>query len=451
MEEFNKKLNKLSYDTLKYIILNYSEQDKSFKEFVETHFISDDVKIDELYSYFDDFDVENEIIITDTLTSYFDDIKLLVTDFYIAIDLIMKFFQHKEELIQMLPCSDDFCDDSKDYLNDYCNYEIFDWDHYSYRAYNMFIEYAILSENVSFVINKILELFKLDESSAVSIIKNANKFFNGEVLRLLYNEIEKNIDENSWYYYTSLLSLSRNIPDGTLFKKMAILSHSFNISVYDIADVYIKEGKYTQALEILINTNSESDYNNNKKNQQLLIIYTKLNDIDNQRRIAKRIFSSNPTIYTLNYLSNYISQDIREQLITNQVNEILNDKSILNFIERIDFLASVDKEEAEKYSIMNYDVIKTLSDKQIVKIIEILLTANIYLPIVFLYRKEILLILEKAKSNKYSEAANYLKILDNLSPKIVDWKSYIIHEAFLEKVEYKYINRKKFWSEYGSR
>lgn len=79
---------------------------------------------------------------------------------------------------------------------------------------------------------------------------------------------------------------------------------------------------------------------------------------------------------------------------------------------------------------MNYDVIKTLSDKQIVKIIEILLTANIYLPIVFLYRKEILLILEKAKSNKYSEAANYLKILDNLSSKIVDWKSYIIHEAF---------------------
>ena len=133
------------------------------------------------------------------------------------------------------------------------------------------------------------------------------------------------------------------------------------------------------------------------------------------------------------------------------INEILNDKSILNFIERIDFLASVDKEEAEKYSIMNYDVIKTMSDKQIVKIIEILLTANIYLPIVFLYRKKILFILEKAKSNKYSEAANYLKILDNLSPKIVDWKSYITHEAFLEKVQYKYINRKKFWSEYASR
>lgn len=442
MNNFNKKLNELSYDTLKYIILDYGEIDISFKKFVETHFSNDDTRIEELNTFFDDIDIFNDEITTDILTSYFKDIKALVTDPYIAIDLIMKFFLHEDALFQLLPCADDYYIDP---INDFYNVEVLDWDHYSYIAGNLFVEYAIKSNDSTFIINSILELWELDRFRAREIISESNKYFNSNEIRILYNIIENKIDKNDRFDYEALLSLSKHIPDGALFKKNAIASNYLNISTKDVVSVYIAEKKYNEALSLL-------DFNlltnDTVRNYQLLEAFKGLNDKASLKIVAKHIFTFSSSIESLNKISKYVEKDIRVELINIGISEIISGKSSLNIIDRVKFLISIDKEKSENYIASNYDIISILGDKEIVLLIELLLTNKAYLPVIFIYRKTILDILEFRRNSKYALAATYLITLENLTKKIIDWKSYNPHSIFFEDLKSKYSARRKFWSEY---
>jgi len=71
-------------------------------------------------------------------------------------------------------------------------------------------------------------------------------------------------------------------------------------------------------------------------------------------------------------------------------------------------MISVDKEKTKEHIALNYDIISILSDKVIVLLIELLLTNKAYLPVIFLYRKKILDILEFRIHTKYALAATYL-------------------------------------------
>jgi len=396
MAEFNDKINELSYDVLKYLIINYSEQNNEFRTFVETHFTSDYVKINDIYGVFDALSVENEYTITETLTKYFDNIKSLIKNPNIAIELIMKFYIHEDEISPLLPNVDDYCDDSEDYINDFYNYEVLDWEHYCYIAGELFIEYAVLCENKEFVISKIMEIYSINPNRLEQIAKSVKNYLNIDQIRKLFNIIERDIAEPDWYYYTSLMILAKSIPDGALFEKIAFKSNYLNVSIDDIVDVYIKEKNYQIAIERLASYTSNNKYDENKKLYKLLTIFTGTDDKKNQVIIAKKLFSYSPSIAKLDELVNIVGEDIREELISAQIEEILNEKSVLGFTQRILFIIIFNKIQAENYIINNFDKVKTLSDNGVAKIIEAMLNSNIFLPVTLIYRIKILAILEKS-------------------------------------------------------
>jgi thioredoxin-like negative regulator of GroEL len=262
---------------------------------------------------------------------------------------------------------------------------------------------------------------------------------------------DKEKDEYGKRHHLMLIeSLARQIKDAKLFEKTRIASWG-NLStaaLIDIARVYLESGDVETAHLWLKKIPEGETFQAYERDKLLLEIYKKQGDSEKLTELLYQKFRSCHSTDTLQALLDMIGHDKRNTVINDEVEQILKTERLSE--SDAAFMISVGKiDDAEKYLLKRAEQLDGRHYDRLLSLAEAMASENRHLATSLIYRSLLVSILERGYTKAYSHGVRYLKKLDKLAARVVDWKEFNHHEAFKEQIYQSHGRKHSFWSKYG--
>ncbi len=366
------------------------------------------------------------------------DLEESVEDGKTGVDLMARFFECDQAVF-------DRCDDSSGMVGDVFRYD----------ANTLFTRFAEKCPNKKWLTKCIVKLFGGNDYGARdNLLESAADFLPKENLRTLADqfwqlaEVEKETyRQRGWY--RGVEELAAQLGDAPLFEKarLAAWGEPGTAACLDIAEIYLKTGEPQTALAWIERDKDPGSFEENKRNQLLQTIYTKLGEPDKVTEIAWKRFRSYRSLPDLEELLTVIGAEKKEAVIAEQAQEILADKrfnvSDANFLLETGCL-----DQAEEYLLKSVEQIDGDFYGFILPLAKAMENAERHLAASMLYRALLDSILKRGQTKTYPHGVRYLKKLDKLASAVSNWKQFSSHEMYKEAIRLAHGRKYSFWGKY---
>lgn len=374
------------------------------------------------------------------LESTLQDLSVSDVDPVTGVKLVADFFRCDDVILGR-------CDDSTGTIGDI----------FRFTAADLFMRYASDYEDKPELL-KILVDLQHDDGYGVRdmLIQSAGKYLDTRTLRtladMLWREAEKNADPRSSRHWYGLIEMvARQLKDPEMFEKASCKywpEVTIN-SIIEIAKAYFAASNAKTALDRLAQIRPEdlhlgfaSDYDD-----ILFKVHRTLNNREESEKVAWRIFRRNRTKDTLNTLLSIIGKDRREEVIDGETKIIMNDR-VYSYTD-VEFLIACNRvDDAERHVLNIRDTLNGDNYGWLLPVAESFESHDRWLPATVIYRVLMESILRRAISKYYSHGVRYLRKLDKLAAKVVDWKSVTPHGEYSETIRESHARKSSFWRRY---
>ena len=328
-------------------------------------------------------------------------------------------------------------------------------DVYRIFACDSFVRHASQCEDKEWLYNVVLKLSAEDEYGVRdSVIANAAEFFPESYLRRMVEEFwllgEKEAGElKKYHWYLAIESIAKQLKDPELFERacrakwpeLPVAGH------LDIAEVYFECGYPLVALQWLDKVSPEETFQLDEREELLLKILIELGEKRRAEEVAWRIFRRSRSKARLSLLLNVIGESEQERIVDSEIETILKSPTLdyvdASFLFEMERLADSERYLLKRSAQLNGDYYYQLLpwaktfEKQ-----ERFLMASV------IYRTLLESILRRAKSKYYTYGVRYLRKLDELAPKVIDWGRQPSHDDYKVNLRLEHKLKRSFWMRY---
>jgi len=337
------------------------------------------------------------------------------------------------------------CDDSGGQIGDV----------YRIDACEVFVFYASRWTDKKAVCDLVLEILKDNDYGVKDDFIDFASQYLGEVeMRELCDRFwcrseEESEDYQSRQYLFFIESLARQLGDAPLFEKtcrskypvLSVASH------LEIAKVYFETGNAIQALEWLEKVDENESFQRSEREKLLLDVKEKLGDKKGASDIAWAIFKGSIDSDNFKRLLEVIGEKHRERVIEQAVRQIEENSRFQS--GDVLFLFEIGQiDVADTYIIKRAELISGTNYSPLLSLTEVLEKENRYLAASVIFRSLLTNILESGVSKSYHHGVRYLKKLDRLESKVLDWRKISPHQEFKAILREKHGRKSSFWPKY---
>lgn len=326
---------------------------------------------------------------------------------------------------------------------------------FRYSAAPLFVDYAKRCTDKIWVSDRIFQSVQNDPYGVRGVLLDhmiecvPAEIIRSTVNRLIGTPATDQYELRKQCRYTE--TLARQLKDAPLFEELRKKGWSnLNATAWiDIARVYVDSGEPNTALERLSRIAPNDTVHAYERDRLLAEIYQKTGDKEQLADLLLNNFRQHHTVGILNKLLEVIGNDRRAEIIQTEMQHILQQPE-LNHTD-IEFLLTTEHiAEAEDYVLkrsaqLDGDFYTSL--QPLAKQFE---TADRPLVASLIYRVLLSSILDRGYSKAYTYAARYLKKLDALSLKTVNWQSNTTHKQFRSGLSEKHKRKHAFWAKYNA-
>ncbi|MBU3666895.1 MAG: hypothetical protein FGM15_13615 [Chthoniobacterales bacterium] len=337
----------------------------------------------------------------------------------------------------------DHCDDSSGYVGDV----------YRFDAQELFVRFGKACEDKEWLVHRVFGLIAADDYGVRdALLEAAPRYLpkaqiRGLVARMREADAALPEDKRGYKWRVDIEILARAMKDGALFAE-ARLSYPgplHSSTCVDIAGVYFSAGQAETALEWLEKTPLGDHTRDRERDELLFKVYAALGARESQESVAWRIFRRDRNLSTLEQLLALAGQSAREKIVHGEVSVILADTRF--DCADAQFLVDAGRgAEAEDYLMARAGLIDGEHYYGLLPLSESMLGAGHPLAATVVYRALLDSILKRARSKIYGHAASYLRNLERISGKIMEWKGLPDHPAYLASLQSKHARKSAFWS-----
>jgi tetratricopeptide (TPR) repeat protein len=339
------------------------------------------------------------------------------------------------------------CDDSSGQIGDI----------FRYSAKDLFWMTASRILDKSFVFSVISGLLQENQYSARdTLLDDVKDFLSVDEIRILIDLLRKAYEQNpaKKNEYSDFLhgmrTLAGQIPDPELYVKIC-KKISPDLTLFDIlriSEVYLNSGQAEKALEWIGTFTIERDYLLKEYLYLLFSIYKKLGLQVEALDTAWRMFHNKPDMDNFELIVGEAGESERGRLISELKDEFLRSPEFS--YDRARFLIDCGGvEEAGEYIIGRRSELDGKHYRILLDFTKMLEKHSLFLPVCAIYRTLLESILARTISKYYPYAVRYLRKLDNISPRVSDWRDIIPHTEYLKELSEKHCLKVKFWSLYS--
>lgn len=337
------------------------------------------------------------------------------------------------------------CDDSVGWVAD-----VFELD-----AKDVFVTLASRCEDKERVAQLVLRLCEHDPLwIRKKLVDSANQYLPETILRSMIDVFQQRSEAEEEAYLKRrvnelIASLARQLSDGRLFERTQLASWGTLSpkSLCEVAEVYLASGDIQTALEKLKGIGKEGSYPDYRRDQLLLDIYTQLGDSEQCAVILHRQFRACPTEKGLLALLDVVGHNQRDAILEEEMGRFLDSPKLR--IAHVEFLLEMARiDEAERYLLDRIQQIDGEDYITLPRLAESLESKKRYLVAAMLYRALLTSILDRGYTRAYHHGIRYLKHMDRLAAKVIDWQGYEDHDSFLLRTHNKHRRKRSFWSKY---
>lgn len=247
-------------------------------------------------------------------------------------------------------------------------------------------------------------------------------------------------------------SLARQLRDPQLFERasLAAFPEGGPGQSIDIAEVYLEAGDAETALEWLNKVSLDERYLASERDELLLGVHRKLGNNKEAAEAAWRIFRRYRREETFEPLLDVIGSDKRQRVLDEEAGLILESRE-LDYTD-VQFLLWCGKvEDAEGYVLSRSTQVDGDYYGSILPLCEEFEREGRYLAATVLYRALLESVLDRAISKYYGFGIRYLRKLDELSPLVRRWRSFMPHEAYFSDLVENHKRKSSFWRRYEAK
>lgn len=324
---------------------------------------------------------------------------------------------------------------------------------YSGAALDLFVKYASACEDKEKIADVLLQLNQRNDYGVRDLLIDvAGAFLPEPIIRNMISTLREWADrdsKDSRRFLFLVASLARQIRDPELFEKtsLSLREDAYPAGIIKIATVYFENDQIETAHAWLKRIPENELFMSSERNKLLLQIYEKQGDVEQLAGLLLKAFRGCPRLQELDNLLEVIGQDKRQEVIDAEIGRML-ERTNLNLMG-LDFMFSVGKvDEAEDYLISRVDQLKGHAHYDLPSMAKLAKSKGRYLVAVLIFRCLLLSILERGYTKAYRDGVGYLKELDKLSGKVVDWRGIEDHSAFKSGLLQNHGLKRSFWSKY---
>ena len=327
---------------------------------------------------------------------------------------------------------------------------------FRYEALELFCEFAVRCSDKDWIIGRVLELNQNDGYGVRdALIEAAEKYLTNDELRRMANrciELAENgaADRRQLHWLGAAESLAAQLKDARLFEKMRVSrSDKGPAACLDIARVYLESGDARVALEWIERVPKDETFQVSERDELLLEIYKSLGNKEAQEEVAWRSFRRYRSESSFQTLLSVIGVGKSDDVIGQSVVEILAEKTLRNSDAM--FLISAKRlDKVETYLMARKDQLNGDHYSSLLEYAEAMESDRRYYAASIIYRKLTNSILGRGISKYYHHGARYLKKLDQLAPKVTDWRGDTEHAKYFATLKQEHSRKNAFWSQYAS-
>jgi hypothetical protein len=368
------------------------------------------------------------------------DLKAGVDDPLIGAELVAAFYEADSLIFGM-------CDDSSGAIGD-----VFRWD-----ARTLFMDFATCCSDKEKVAELILKLNREDGYGVRdSLLDCAGTCLPEGVVRTMIDTLwnRANNEDNEYQKRHNLRlveSLARQVRDAELFEKARIASGGAlsTSACIDIAREYLKSGDVQTAQIWLGKMPQGENFHKAERDKLFEEVYRQLGDTASLSELLYEKLQSHRSTENLNAFLEVIGHEKREDVLADQVRQILGSPSLL--VSDAEFLIEMGKiDEAEDYLIKRNNFLNGSDYDSLSDLAKAMESDRRYLVASLIYRSLLVSLLERGYAKAYSHGVRYLRKLDTLSARVLDWKSFDRHNTFKKQIAATHGRKRSFWSKYES-
>ena len=374
------------------------------------------------------------------LEALLQDIKAGVNDSRTGAEMMASFFETDNGTLA-------HCDDSSGHVGDV----------YRFAAKDLFVEFAARCDDKEWLGELVFTLNRKDDYCVRdTLIDCAAEYLPESQIRNMIARLKTLAEAETEEYQRrhwllGIESLARQIKDAPLFEETRIAAWGTpsTSACEDIARVYLESGHADTALSWLEQVPAQETFQIDQRDRLLLQIYDRLGNREKQADVAWRIFRRFRCSDSLHALLAVIGQDKRESVITDEIQAIVSQKTLV--LSDAAFLLEIEcLDEGERYLLDRADQLDGNHYGTLLPLAEILETEGRALAATIVYRALLDSILRRAQSKTYHHGVRYLKKLDKLAQSISDWRNFDDHGIYSEHLQWKHRRKTSFWSRYRS-
>ncbi len=369
------------------------------------------------------------------LSSLLSDIKSSIADPMQGIELVAKFFELDEHIMEN-------CDDDG-----------MVGDVFGYEASDLFWYYAKQIEDKDFVFDLAAKLSD-DDGYGVrfGLMKNTAQL-PAETIR---HFISRMIGMTNGRLYLpenrgSVLivqSMARQIHDAELYEKCAWLLEKeiSQANMVKIAEVYLQSGDADCALEWMERIPKQECRPVWGFEKLLQEILKQSNNSEESAKLAWRHFHQDRNLDSFETLLNIIGRENRDRIIQDEA-RLINQGTGYSPVD-LKFLVQVGRlEDASNYVVQRANLLNGINFGTLIFVAEALESDERYVAASIIYRVLIDSILLRARSTFYQQAADHFRKLDSMAPKIKQWGRQISHDDYTAQLRISHSKKNGFWNQ----
>lgn len=326
---------------------------------------------------------------------------------------------------------------------------------YRIFACDSFVRHASQCDDKDWLYNIVLKLYMNDEFGVRdSIIANSAKFLPESLLRCMVEEFwssgEKETDKyrkSHWFY--PIEAIAKQLKDPELFERackakwpeLPVAGH------LNIAETYFDSGYPLVALQCLDKVPPDETFQIDERERLLLKVLMKLGEKVRAEDIAWRIFRRSRSEAGLSLLLDVIGESKRLRVIENEIEQILQSPE-LDYVAAKFMMEMERLDDAERYITERSDQLNGDYYYKLLPWAKAFEKQGRFLAASVIYRALLESILRRAKSKYYTYGVRYLRKLDELAPKIIDWGRLPGHDDYKVNLRLEHKLKRIFWSRY---
>lgn len=370
------------------------------------------------------------------LRSILGDLEFGVSSPQQGVELVAEFYRCDSYIMEQ-------CDDSNGTIGDF----------FSYDVQELFTSFAARCEDKEWVIEIVLGLIDgNDYGVRDTLVDRASEYLPEPALREMVERLkERALAGSNEYrqrsYCLAVNVLAKQLQDTSLMAEAQIAAYgtSSPSSHLEIAQIHLDRSEPQEALQELAKISVEETFMEPKKDDLLFEAHRRLGHSEEMVKIAWKIFRRERSIRSLEQLIEVVGEDHRDQIMTDEIAAI-HSNATFSVADLIFLVESGQLGEGEVYIVEREDQVDGGLYTTLLPLAERMESGGRYLGATVMYRALLDSILTRGYVKAYGYGARYLRKLDGLASRIVDWKKMDDHFRYKERLEALHHRKRSFWS-----